>query len=295
MKEMWRVAAIQMAVGTDKEQNVRTACEKVRKTVSEKAACAEKPDFVILPEMFHCPYVTERFPDYAEPEGGPVRQTLSVCAAENGIYLIAGSVPERDEEGKIYNTSYVFGRDGALLARHRKMHLFDIAVEGGQHFQESKTLTAGTDCTVFETEFGPMGVCICYDLRFPELTREMALRGARTVFVPAAFNMTTGPAHWEVTFRARALDNQIYLVGCAPARDENGPYVSWGHSIAVNPWGEVLGQLDEKEGVLTVDMDGKKEEAVRKQLPLLRHRRTDLYRLEWEKVPDMFGQGKKES
>lgn len=283
MKKIWRAAAIQLSAGENKEENVRLACEQVKAVVQAQEAAGERPDFVVLPEMFDCPYVTEYFPRYAEPQGGAVWQALSDCAAENRIYFIAGSVPEVNGQGQIFNTSYIFDREGKQIARHRKVHLFDIAVEGGQHFQESATLTAGEECTVFETEFGPMGVCICYDLRFPELVREMALRGAQTVFVPAAFNMTTGPAHWELTFRARALDNQIYMFGCAPSRDPQSPYTSWGHSIAADPWGRVIGQLEEKPGVLTAAMGADYENAVRSQLPLLRHRRTDLYELRWIK------------
>lgn len=148
-------------------------------------------------------------------------------------------MPEEDGE-KIYNTSFVFDRSGNQIVRHRKMHLFDIRVDGGQSFCESDTFSAGEDITVFDTEFGKMGLIICFDIRFPELTRLEAFKGAQAVFVPAAFNMTTGPAHWELSFRARALDNQVFMVGCAPARDENAFYVSYANSIVTGPWGDVL-------------------------------------------------------
>lgn len=144
---------------------------------------------------------------------------------------------------------------------------------------ESETLTAGDSLTTFDTPWGKMGLCICYDIRFPEWMRLMALEGAKAVFIPAAFNMTTGPAHWELSFRARALDNQIYLFGCAPARDMDASYHSWGNSIATNPWGEVMAQLDETEGILFAHADFEREDAIRDQLPLLRHRRVDLYEL----------------
>ena len=152
---------------------------------------------------------------------------MSDYARKYHIYLIAGSMPEADDVGKVYNTSYIFDRDGKQIGKHRKAHLFDINVKNGQHFKESDTLTSGDHATVFDTEFGKMGVMICYDIRFPEFARTMALDGARMIFVPAAFNMTTGPAHWELTFRARALDNQIYMLGCAPARDIQAGYISW--------------------------------------------------------------------
>ena len=123
------------------------------------------------------------------------------------------------------------------MSKHRKVHLFDIAVKDGQCYQESATLTAGDQITVFDTEFGKMGICICFDCRFPEIVRLMTLRGARTILVPAAFNMTTGPAHWELMFRGRAVDNQCYMIGTSDARDEQAGYISWGHSLVCHPGG----------------------------------------------------------
>ena len=271
--EKIKIAAIQMPTVADKMENVRTV-----KTYLEKIK-DENPDFVILPEMFCCPYQTENFPIYAEKEGGPVWQQLSGYAKQYGIYLIGGSMPEKDAEGNVYNTCYVFDREGKQIGKHRKVHLFDIDVKGGQTFKESDTLTAGDSDTVFDTEFGKMGVMLCFDIRFPELSRMMVNDGARIVFVPAAFNMTTGPAHWELSFRTRALDNQIYMVGCAPARDVSAGYISWGHSIVTDPWGRVTGMLDENEGILLAELDMDYEEQVREELPLLKSRRKDIYQL----------------
>ena len=269
-----KVAAIQMPTVKDKIQNIRTAGTYIEKIK------AENPDFVILPEMFCCPYQTENFPVYAEKEGGPSWQAMSDYARKYHIYLIAGSMPEADDVGKVYNTSYIFDRDGKQIGKHRKAHLFDINVKNGQYFKESDTLTSGDHATVFDTEFGKMGVMICYDIRFPEFARTMALDGARMIFVPAAFNMTTGPAHWELTFRARALDNQIYMLGCAPARDTQAGYISWGHSIVTDPWGKVMKQLDEKEGILIEEIDLDREDQIREQLPLLKHRKSEMYHLQ---------------
>lgn len=269
-----KVAAIQMPTVKDKIQNIRTAGTYIEKIK------AENPDFVILPEMFCCPYQTENFPVYAEKEGGPSWQEMSDYARKYHIYLIAGSMPEADDVGKVYNTSYIFDRDGKQIGKHRKAHLFDINVKNGQYFKESDTLTSGDHATVFDTEFGKMGVMICYDIRFPEFARTMVLDGARMIFVPAAFNMTTGPAHWELTFRARALDNQIYMLGCAPARDTQAGYISWGHSIVTDPWGKVMKQLDEKEGILIEEIDLDREDQIREQLPLLKHRKSEMYHLQ---------------
>lgn len=272
--EKIKIAAIQMSTVADKMENVRTV-----KTYLEKIK-DENPDFVILPEMFCCPYQTENFPIYAEKEGGPVWQQLSGYAKQYGIYLIGGSMPEKDAEGNVYNTSYIFDREGKQIGKHRKVHLFDIDVKGGQTFKESDMLTAGDSDTVFDTEFGKIGVMLCFDIRFPELSRMMVNDGAKVIFVPAAFNMTTGPAHWELSFRTRALDNQIYMVGCAPARDISAGYISWGHSIVTDPWGRVTGMLDENEGILLAELDMDYEEQVREELPLLKSRRKDMYKLE---------------
>lgn len=271
--EKIKIAAIQMSTVADKMENVRTV-----KTYLEKIK-DENPDFVILPEMFCCPYQTENFPIYAEKEGGPVWQQLSGYAKQYGIYLIGGSMPEKDAEGNVYNTSYIFDREGKQIGKHRKVHLFDIDVKGGQTFKESDTLTAGDSDTVFDTEFGKIGVMLCFDIRFPELSRMMVNDGAKVIFVPAAFNMTTGPAHWELSFRTRALDNQIYMVGCAPAHDVSAGYISWGHSIVTDPWGRVTGMLDENEGILLAELDMDYEEQVREELPLLKSRRKDIYQL----------------
>lgn len=272
--EKIKIAAIQMSTVADKMENVRTVKAYLEKIKDEN------PDFVILPEMFCCPYQTENFPIYAEKEGGPVWQQLSGYAKQYGIYLIGGSMPEKDAEGNVYNTSYIFDREGKQIGKHRKVHLFDIDIKGGQTFKESDTLTAGDSDTVFDTEFGKIGVMLCFDIRFPELSRMMVNDGAKVIFVPAAFNMTTGPAHWELSFRTRALDNQIYMVGCAPARDVSAGYISWGHSIVTNPWGAVVDMLDEKEGILLAELDMGYEERVREELPLLKSRRKDMYRLE---------------
>lgn len=265
-----RVALIQMPVTDDKLINLETARRKIRE------AAAQGADFAVLPEMFCCPYRNDCFAVYGEPEGGPVQTALSALAAELGIYLVGGSLPELTD-GRIYNTSYVYDRQGQLLAKHRKAHLFDIDVEGGQRFMESDTLSPGNAVTTFETAFGTMGLCICFDLRFEELARCMCLRGAKAIFVPAAFNMTTGPAHWELLFRQRAVDNQCFTVGVSPARDETASYVAYGNSIAVDPWGNVLCRADGRETTLLAELDLSRMEAVRRQLPILSARRTDLY------------------
>lgn len=268
-----KIAVVQMYVVSEKEKNIDTAKRYIQSATEQGA------DMVVLPEMFCCPYLAANFPIYAEQERGKVWKQLSEIAKKYEIYLAAGSVPEKTRENKVYNTSYVFDPKGKQIAKHRKMHLFDIDVEGGQSFRESDTLTAGSNVTVFDTDFGKFGLCICYDIRFPELSRLMALKGAQAILVPGAFNMTTGPAHWEILFRTRALDNQVYMIGASPARDEKGCYISYGNSIAVSPWGDIINQLEEKEGMFLCDLDFERLQKIRLELPLLKHRRTDIYTL----------------
>lgn len=262
-----KVAAIQMTVGENKRENIARAGRYLERAAGQGA------DLAVLPEMFCCPYQTDCFPAYAEREGGETWGRMADFAKQYGIYLVAGSMPELGEEGNVYNTSYVFDRKGTPIGKHRKIHLFDIDVEGGQFFRESDTLSAGKEMTLFETEFGTMGLCICFDVRFPELVQGMADQGAKMVFVPAAFNQTTGPAHWELLFRARALDGQMYVMGCASGRDKNASYQSWGHSILTDPWGRVVRQLDEKEGMFAARIDWELEEKVRREIPLQQSRR----------------------
>lgn len=267
------IAQIQSRVSDDKEENLKNL-EKQLESLQGKMV-----DLVTLGEMFTCPYQTSCFPLYAEEERGETWKRLSSLAKRYGIYLSAGSIPERAEDGKIYNTAYVFDREGRQIAKHRKMHLFDIAVEHGQYYRESDTLSAGDQVTVFDTEFGTMGICICFDCRFPELVRLMVLKGANVILVPAAFNMTTGPAHWELMFRSRALDNQCYMIGTSDAREEEAEYVAWGHSLIVSPWGDVIAEMNEKEGIQITRIDLKRVSSIREQLPLLSARRTDIYQL----------------
>ena len=265
-----RLAQIQMAVTADKAENLRHA--------ETLLASVKGADMAVLPEMFCCPYDNGCFRAYGEAADGAAYQMLSRAAAENHLWVVGGSIPELDG-GRVYNTSYVFAPDGRCTARHRKMHLFDIDVDGGQRFRESDTLTAGDDVTVFDTPWGKMGLCICFDLRFQELSRLMTLAGAQVLLVPAAFNMTTGPAHWELLFRQRAVDDQCFTVGVSPARDKHASYVAYGNSLAVDPWGTVLCRAGAEEAILYADLDIGRLEAVRAQLPILSARREDVYRL----------------
>ncbi len=268
----FKAALLQTNVYDDKEKNIENAVRLIEKVSGEGA------DIAVLPEMFCCPYNSSLFRAYGEIEGGAAYTAMSKAAEDYGIYVVAGTIPELQDD-RVYNTSYVFDRNGNQIAKHRKMHLFDIDIEGGQYFKESYTLTSGGDVTLFDTEFCKIGLAICYDIRFPELSRLMAAEGAEVIIYPGAFNMTTGPAHWELSFRARALDNQVYTIGVAPARDLEATYHSYGNSIVASPWGNVLSQMDEKEGYIIQEIDLDYVKKIRNELPLLKHIRKDIYAL----------------
>lgn len=266
-----KIAVIQMLVGDDKLLNLDRACVFVAQAAQGGAQVA------VLPEMFNCPYKTENFPVYAEKAGGHSWQRLSDAARQNDVYVVGGSLPEADDAGRVFNSSYVFDRKGRQIGKHRKAHMFDIDIPGGQRFKESETLTPGNEVTTFETEFGVMGLAICYDFRFPEISRIMVDRGAHVIFVPAAFNMTTGPAHWEILFRCRAQDYQCFTVGVSPARNDKGCYVSYANSIVASPWGDILMKMEEDEGIGFCNLDFAYLKKVRKEFPLRSHFRKKLY------------------
>lgn len=266
-----KLALCQMNVIDDKKANIETATSMIIDSANNDA------DFIVLPEMFNCPYSNDKFIEYGESESeSDTLKSISKLASENHVYILAGSIPEYENDC-LYNTSYLFDRTGSIIAKHRKMHLFDIDVKDKITFKESDVLTAGDEFTVAETEFGNIGIGICYDVRFPELARIMVENGALILFYPGAFNMTTGPAHWELLFRSRALDNQSYCVGVAPALNKDASYHSYGHSIVTSPWGEVLTQADEKEQIIFCDIDLSEIKKIREELPLLKNKRKDLY------------------
>ena len=268
-----KLALCQMNVVDNKEENIKSAELMINHGVSQNA------DFIVLPEMFNCPYSNDKFIEYGENEKtSHTLNVISSLASENNVYILAGSIPEKEND-KLYNTSYLFDRNGNIIAKHRKMHLFDIDVKDRITFKESDVLTAGNEFTIAETEFGKVGIGICYDIRFPELARVMVEKGALILFYPGAFNMTTGPAHWELLFRSRALDNQAFCVGVAPALNEDASYHSYGHSIIANPWGEILAQGDYGEKVIISEIDLSEIKKIREELPLLKNKREDLYEI----------------
>ncbi|MFB6290570.1 MAG: carbon-nitrogen hydrolase family protein [Candidatus Bipolaricaulia bacterium] len=233
-------------------------------------------DFLVLPEMFNCPYEAKKFDRYAENIPGPTTDLLSELASEHEVHIVGGSIPEKSGN-KVYNTCPVFDSSGKIIGKHRKIHLFQVNYPGRIQFDESKYLKAGNQQTVLDTELGRIGVAICYDLRFPELLRGMTSSGSKIIFIPAAFNTTTGPAHWKPLLRTRAIDNQTFVVAASPARNRESNYKAYGHSLVVDPWGEVLIEAGAGEETLPVEIDLEKVEEVRKRLPLLESRRPEVY------------------
>lgn len=267
-----KIASIQFEVQSDKYDCIEKLAEIMASGATDGA------DIISLPEMWNCIYQTDLFPENAEPEKGDSWLAMSTLARKHNVYIVGGSIPEM-EDGRTYNTSYVFDRQGNQIGKHRKVHLFDIYAHGQQVFKESDTLTGGDSFGTFETEWGKMAVNICFDIRFPESSRLPALEGAKVVFNPAAFNMTTGPAHWELGFRQRAVENQIFMVGTSTSRNPDLGYVAYGHSIITDPWGRIVMQMDEKPGVDITEIDLDYIDEVRAKLPLLSARRTDVYEL----------------
>ncbi|KGL76693.1 Omega-amidase NIT2, partial [Tinamus guttatus] len=272
----FRLALIQLQVSTVKSDNLQRACRMV------KEASAKGAQVVALPECFNSPYGTHFFKEYAENIPGETTHKLSETAKECNVYLVGGSIPEEDA-GKLYNTCTVFGPDGAMLTKYRKIHLFDINVPGKIQFKESETLSPGNTFSTFDTPYCRVGLGICYDIRFAELAQIYGQKGCQLLVYPGAFNLTTGPAHWELLQRGRALDNQVYVATASPARDENASYIAWGHSTVVNPWGEVIAKAGAEEAILYADIDLKKLAEIREQIPVLNQKRNDLYGLEVKK------------
>jgi omega-amidase len=283
-----RVALCQFHVTEDKETNLKTCAHYLDQ------AAAAKANLVVLPEIWNSPYATAAFAEYAEvlpdvaatscPESVSAEMVRSK-AVQHKLWIVGGSIPERDN-GKLYNTCLVYSPTGTVVAKHRKVHLFDIDVPGGITFFESDTLSPGSTVSSFETPWCSIGVGICYDIRFPEYAMLLA-RNCKVLIFPGAFNLTTGPAHWELLQRGRAVDNQCYVLTASPARsaapEKPGKYphyTAWGHSTAVAPFGDIVATTDETAGIVIADLDLTKVDEMRRSIPVRLQKRADLYKLE---------------
>lgn len=276
-----KIALVQLKAGADKAANLTKVAKYIDYAVTESKI--GKLDVVMLPECFNSPYAVDKFREYAEIiPGGETTQFLSNLAKKHGVFIVGGLIPEKEESSdKIFNTSLTFDPQGEIVALHRKAHLFDIDIPNGITFKESVTLSAGDKATVFKLgEFGNVGLGICYDIRFPELAigAARAPHNAFAMFYPGAFNTTTGPLHWHLLARARAVDNEVFTVLCSPARDVGGSgYQAYGHSLVVDPSGKIVAEAGEGEEVLYAELDKDLLPAARAGIPVHYQRRFDIY------------------
>lgn len=269
-----RIGLCQMLVGTSKADNLRKAVPFIKQAKAAGSA------LVVLPECFNSPYDVACFPEYAEDaQTGETVAALSKAAAENECWLIGGTFPER-RGSKLFNTCPVFDPQGTLRALYRKVHLFDINIPGRIAFCESSVLSGGGEPVAVEVGGGfKVGLGVCYDLRFPELAAGYAQhRECNLLVYPGAFSTVTGPAYWRLLQQSRAVDNQLFVASCSPARSTvTTGYQAYGHSMAVAPNGQVLGEAGEGEEVVIVDLELPLLHDIRQSIPILNQKRPDVY------------------
>ncbi|XP_049364459.1 omega-amidase, chloroplastic-like isoform X2 [Solanum verrucosum] len=272
----FKIGICQLKVTTEKSANIFNAHSLIQ------AAAEQGASLILLPEMWNCPYSTDLFAKFAEDfsdiDSAPSLLMLSEVASSLGVTIIGGSIPEKDA-GQLYNSCPVFGPDGELKAKHRKIHLFDMGkpLPGEVQFKESDNISAGEKPTVVDTDFGRIGIGICHDIRFPELSMSYRARGAHLICYPGAFNMSTGATLWELEQRTRAVDNQLYVASCSPSRDSAGSYMIWGHSTVVGPMGEIIATTGHEEAVLIAEIDYAAIQWTRESLPLESQKHNDIY------------------
>ncbi|HXR60372.1 MAG TPA: carbon-nitrogen hydrolase family protein [Solirubrobacterales bacterium] len=267
-----RVAAVQLNSNGDKQRNLAAAERLVRE------AAAGGAEFVALPEKWNLLAGGEELVAGAEPLDGPSLGAARGWAADLGVHLLAGSISERGPEGeKASNTSVLIGPGGEDLAVYRKIHMFDVDA-GGVSYRESEHERPGAEPVVAPLGDLTLGMTVCYDLRFPELFRILALRGARVIAVPSAFTLATGRDHWEVLLRARAIEDQVFVVAPNQVGEAPPHYSSFGRSMVVDPWGVVLATAADGEGVVLADLDLQAQDRIRESLPSLANRQPGAYR-----------------
>jgi predicted amidohydrolase len=262
------VAAVQMTSGADKARNLQAATGWIRQAASLGAK------LVGLPENFSWMGPEAERPAAAETLEGPTLSQMSALAKELSITLLAGSMLEQGAPGgRLYNTSVLFGPDGSRLAAYRKIHLFDVEIGDGASYRESAAVAPGAEVLVADTPVARLGLSVCYDLRFPELYRQLVNLGATLLTVPSAFTLTTGKDHWEVLLRARAIENQAYVLAPAQFGHHSARRITYGHAMLVDPWGLVVARASEGEGLAMGALDLQLLNQIRKKLPALEHRR----------------------
>jgi deaminated glutathione amidase len=267
-----RAAAIQLNSTQDKDRNLAAAEPLVRE------AAADRAELVVLPEKFNVLGSPEDLHAGAEPVPGPTTDWAGALCRELGIWLVAGSVAERvAADNKLRNTSVLIDPRGEVRASYRKIHMFDVEV-GGITYRESDAEAPGEEVVVAEAAGLELGIAVCYDLRFPELFRIMAVRGARAFSLPSAFTVPTGRAHWETLVRARAIENQAFVIAAGQIGRHPPDHESYGHSMIVDPWGVMLAQAPDEQCFVAADLDLDAQREVREKLPSLANRRPQAYR-----------------
>ncbi len=267
-----RVGAVQLNARADRAANLAAADRLVRE------AAARGAQLVLLPEKWTVLGSGAQLREGAEPIDGPAISWARDCARELALELVAGSFVERGADGRLHNTSVHISPDGEIRAVYRKIHMFDVTIDGID-YRESEHEDAGEEIVVSDTAGGvELGLTICYDLRFPELYRILALRGARLLLVPAAFTLATTRDHWETLLRARAIENQAFVVAANQIGENEPRRFSGGRSMIVDPWGVVLAQAGDAVGVIVAELDLARLAAIRESLPSLANRRPGAYR-----------------
>lgn len=271
MIRKYSLAMVQMDTQNDKGENLRQACSRIDE------AAANGVRLVCFPEVMNLIGRNVGEGGNREPIPGYTTDLLCEKAKEHGIYIHGGSITqELPGEKRTANTSVLISPDGKILATYSKLHMFDIILADGTPFNESGKVRPGEKIVTVETELGVLGMSICYDVRFPELYRLMALRGAQVIFVPSSFTMPTGKDHWEPLLRARAIENGCYIV--APGQIGKKPaYVAYGNSLIADPWGTVIARAKDAPGLTYAEIDLDYLDRIRNQIPSLDNRRTDLY------------------
>jgi predicted amidohydrolase len=269
MTEPFRLACVQLNAGNDMKGNIAVATELIRDAVRDGA------DFVALPE---CSVMMEvgrkNVLDRALPEENhPALETFQEVAAALGVWLLPGTLTVRLRDERVANRGYLIDPEGEIRARYDKIHMFDVDLEGGESYRESATYRAGASACVAETPWGLMGFTVCYDVRFPHLYRQLAQAGAIFTAVPSAFTQPTGRAHWHVLMRARAIETGSYIFAPAQCGEHPRGRRTYGHSLIVDPWGEVLADGGESPGVIVAEIDPARVASVRRSLPSLTHDR----------------------
>jgi len=263
-----KVAAIQMVSGTDAAANADTARRLVREAAESGATLVALPEYFCLMGR----HDRDKLAIAEAPGAGPLQQMLSDVAREQGIWLIGGTLPIRtDDPDRVLNANGVYGPDGSCVLRYDKIHLFKYD-NGRERYDEGSAIRAGTATMAFDAGGLRVGLSVCYDLRFPELYRALMQPACDVLSVPAAFTHTTGLAHWELLLRARAVENQCYVIAAAQGGLHENGRRTYGHSMVVDPWGQVLNVLPEGEGVVLAELDPARLASVRQQLPALEHR-----------------------